>query len=909
MRASVKNTDTDDDSLKAFCKKHSKQKRTIFSDSEDDEDAVNAKETLTSEERANLRQEKIHEKEAEFYNYVNIDEVAEMFQYDRTDIEVIFNYWKLKRRANWNRALLPPKIDTDTSCTEENSPIAFLKKLVHHRQDLERARNLCYMVIKREKLVKSWLRVKEHIFQKQADILSRENEKLSKEEKEAVLNANFGDLAYDKKHTGLNGPSPNMVSVLTNLVGEDITKTQLNGTVKAGRKSNRERPEPSPNPYAKHYLNGLAKRSQRWYAAVDKQRRGSHLQSTSSLQANKSNVNLSFQWTSDHLVSDDGLEVSKDGDDLNTDQQHHFLTQIETSYKSVDSCDDACSNVVAYKYIGDDSSSKNFSDSHFQDDSDNKGAICFPPLNSFTPVKHEIDSISSNECLSKSLIESSVEMKIKEEIKSDNETSDCNNGCKSSRGLKTVEDSSNFTKEEESKASDLKSKNNFISGKRRRCKKGNLDEKSNHVNHMQDHSALVNDVNTIISSPLDESLSTNYLNVMEIEMKNDEASEADLKQFVEQLEANLNLNSCITVPSELDSNTENQSCIDLPVHCESVKAEDQEKTESYADVMEQKNIEISIDKCLSNQSNDSYESKNNNIVIHHTKILELNCNPVVVLDKSEAKIRPSVKKDSPVRTHSPSSNKVSENGIIKYNKPSPKYNSQDKSVASKSYALKSKLLGNSHSVSSVSMNKHQSSSLTKCQEKTASSVVKVEEDVSEPKECLTSGKDTSRELPMPKKDMLRGYKIPKKPRSDKPEENSLDLKRGNSPLSPLPDITTSGIGGYHKAKSSWRKLEPRPSQVITSNPRPPINGDAQQQSERLVLKLKKDTTDPESQRWKTDATIYNRGIIPNWIGDFPRMPPPMLRPRYSHPPGHWPRMRNRGGFRRIHMNYGAGPYT
>lgn len=44
---------------------------------------------------------RIQAKEAEFYNYVNVDEVAEMFEIDKSDIEIIFNYWKLKRRVSY----------------------------------------------------------------------------------------------------------------------------------------------------------------------------------------------------------------------------------------------------------------------------------------------------------------------------------------------------------------------------------------------------------------------------------------------------------------------------------------------------------------------------------------------------------------------------------------------------------------------------------------------------------------------------------------------------------------------------------------------------------------------------------------------------------------------------------------
>lgn len=40
---------------------------------------------------------RIKEKEAEFYNYVSLEEVAEKYHGEIHDVETIFYYWKQKR--------------------------------------------------------------------------------------------------------------------------------------------------------------------------------------------------------------------------------------------------------------------------------------------------------------------------------------------------------------------------------------------------------------------------------------------------------------------------------------------------------------------------------------------------------------------------------------------------------------------------------------------------------------------------------------------------------------------------------------------------------------------------------------------------------------------------------------------
>lgn len=70
---------------------------------------------------------------------------------------------------------------------------------VQLRQDLERIRNLCYMVGRREKLCRTLLRLREQTFHKQNKILL--SGPLSPSATTAVLAANHGPLIYDQVYS------------------------------------------------------------------------------------------------------------------------------------------------------------------------------------------------------------------------------------------------------------------------------------------------------------------------------------------------------------------------------------------------------------------------------------------------------------------------------------------------------------------------------------------------------------------------------------------------------------------------------------------------------------------------------------------------------------------------------------
>ncbi|MGH0186496.1 UNVERIFIED_CONTAM: hypothetical protein FKN15_021701 [Acipenser sinensis] len=89
---------------------------------------------------------------------------------------ILIVYWKLKRKSNFNKALLPPKEGEENVLLQprEDSIHTRMRMFMHLRQDLERVRNLCYMVSRREKLKLSQSKAQEQIFNLQVQLVNQE---------------------------------------------------------------------------------------------------------------------------------------------------------------------------------------------------------------------------------------------------------------------------------------------------------------------------------------------------------------------------------------------------------------------------------------------------------------------------------------------------------------------------------------------------------------------------------------------------------------------------------------------------------------------------------------------------------------------------------------------------------------
>ncbi|KAL1023415.1 hypothetical protein UPYG_G00040560 [Umbra pygmaea] len=127
-------------------------------------------------EKGGLRAQRLLELEEEFYSLIQLDELALDLGLAPNLVDFIYQYWKLKRKSNFNRALLPPTEGEDALLLEphEDSIHTRMRMFMHLRQDLERVRNLCYMVSRREKLKLSQSKAQEQIFNLHIKLLNQE---------------------------------------------------------------------------------------------------------------------------------------------------------------------------------------------------------------------------------------------------------------------------------------------------------------------------------------------------------------------------------------------------------------------------------------------------------------------------------------------------------------------------------------------------------------------------------------------------------------------------------------------------------------------------------------------------------------------------------------------------------------
>lgn len=165
----------DDVQLKAYCEKHTKKKDGDGTPRKNEGVGKGMKECgMTEQEKNELRSHRLEKLAKEFYLCVQAKDIAQTLQLDEDTVDFIYNYWMLKRRANFNKPLLMPKMEEEDrlSKQKENSLLARMKMFIHLRQDLERVRNLCYMVSRREKLRRQLYNLKQQIFQKQVQLVN-----------------------------------------------------------------------------------------------------------------------------------------------------------------------------------------------------------------------------------------------------------------------------------------------------------------------------------------------------------------------------------------------------------------------------------------------------------------------------------------------------------------------------------------------------------------------------------------------------------------------------------------------------------------------------------------------------------------------------------------------------------------
>ncbi|XP_064451985.1 E3 ubiquitin-protein ligase Jade-2 isoform X5 [Mirounga angustirostris] len=164
--------DNDEVKFKSFCQEHSDGGPRGEPTSDPTEPSP-AGEDL---EKVTVRKQRLQQLEEDFYELVEPAEVAERLELAEALVDFIYQYWKLKRKANANQPLLTPKTDEVDNLAQQEQDVLYrrLKLFTHLRQDLERVRNLCYMVTRRERTKHAICKLQEQIFHLQMKLIEQD---------------------------------------------------------------------------------------------------------------------------------------------------------------------------------------------------------------------------------------------------------------------------------------------------------------------------------------------------------------------------------------------------------------------------------------------------------------------------------------------------------------------------------------------------------------------------------------------------------------------------------------------------------------------------------------------------------------------------------------------------------------
>ncbi|XP_073332040.1 protein Jade-3 [Pagrus major] len=160
----------DEVKFKSYCLKHSKCKT-----GESGLSPARSKPPAEAE-KVGQRAQRLQELEEDFHTLIQLEELTQALGLSERLADFIYQYWKLKRKANFNKALLPPKEEEENMVLQpqEDSIHTRMRMFMHLRQDLERVRNLCYMVSRREKLKLLQSKAQEQMFNLHVKLVNQE---------------------------------------------------------------------------------------------------------------------------------------------------------------------------------------------------------------------------------------------------------------------------------------------------------------------------------------------------------------------------------------------------------------------------------------------------------------------------------------------------------------------------------------------------------------------------------------------------------------------------------------------------------------------------------------------------------------------------------------------------------------
>ena len=168
--------------LKSFCRKHSDEKQREKhnnSSSNSSSGSIIQEIDLVINPESSLENNNL-----EFWQYVDLATLSKQLLGTIKDdyptlsakthqlyLDLIYQYWKIKRYSQFGA----PLIKITTSSSLEEMQLQQRIEVLRLRVDLERIRNLSYMLIKREKLKKTWLNTHKSLIDKSLEIAERIN--------------------------------------------------------------------------------------------------------------------------------------------------------------------------------------------------------------------------------------------------------------------------------------------------------------------------------------------------------------------------------------------------------------------------------------------------------------------------------------------------------------------------------------------------------------------------------------------------------------------------------------------------------------------------------------------------------------------------------------------------------------
>ncbi|XP_068717950.1 PHD finger protein rhinoceros-like [Montipora capricornis] len=172
----------------SYCTKHSHKSKSPSKRTKEDNT------TTSSEDAENLRQKRLKQMEDEFYKFVSIADIAKDLNLPKELAARIHKYWTLKRKVQDDIPLLPPSLQQQEKLSGKQGAAdssrnlqAQLERIVKLRCNLEKLRNLCYMVTKREKMRRELYRAREEVFWKEYEMLTDDTCKMDEKAIQGVL--------------------------------------------------------------------------------------------------------------------------------------------------------------------------------------------------------------------------------------------------------------------------------------------------------------------------------------------------------------------------------------------------------------------------------------------------------------------------------------------------------------------------------------------------------------------------------------------------------------------------------------------------------------------------------------------------------------------------------------------------